>query len=231
MAQEALYDPLTRIYNRRFLEEVLVREISRCCRAAEPIAVIFADLDRFKRINDLYGHQGGDYVLRSVAEILKSQLRESDVLARYGGDEFVVLVNERTESGLKTIGENLRTAVESAKIVHEGERIPMTISVGAAIALPGRNETGVQERLMAAADAAMYQSKQNGRNCVHLRSLIDEVERTLAQRVVQHRFSNWLVRRGAIDTETAARALVCTEPRFTRGRPGDTAGIPRPESN
>ncbi len=216
LAQEALYDPLTRIYNRRFVEEMLAREISRCCRAAEPIAVIFADIDHFKRINDLFGHQGGDYVLRALADVFKSQLRESDVLARYGGDEFVVLVNERTESGLKTIGENLRAAVANAKIIHEGDRIPVTISVGAAIALPGRNETGVLDRLMAAADAAMYESKQEGRNRVNLRSLIDDVERNLAQRVSQHRFSSWLVRKGVIDVETATRALGCIEPRFVR---------------
>ncbi|MDA1015632.1 MAG: GGDEF domain-containing protein, partial [Planctomycetota bacterium] len=100
LRQQAMHDPLTRLYNRNFFEAAIEREFGRCARGALPIGVIFADIDHFKSLNDNYGHPFGDYVLKRVSKVLNGVLRQSDVLARFGGEEFIVLVSEPTENGL-----------------------------------------------------------------------------------------------------------------------------------
>lgn len=209
---QAMHDPLTQIYNRRYFDDAYQREISRCCRSADPVAVIFTDIDRFKQLNDNYGHQFGDLVLKRVAIALRETLRESDSLCRYGGEEFVIVVSETTEKGIQRFAERLRARVENETIALGDEIIPVTISVGAAVCMPRRGEKDVAMRLTAAADGAMYDSKQGGRNQVHFRSLISEPDRHLMQRVGQRRFSRWLVNRQVFDVPTASRALLEVSP-------------------
>jgi diguanylate cyclase (GGDEF)-like protein len=206
----ATRDALTNLYNRTFFAEALDAAISAASRCATPIGVVFSDIDNFKKLNDTYGHPFGDEVLRSVSRIFSETLRKSDVVARYGGEEFVVLVHQPTEKGLEKLSERLRQSIESAAFWFDGKRVPVTISIGAAIVLPERDAGDLALRLVAAADEAMYESKQNGRNQFRVRSLIEADDRQLAQLVAQKRFSRWLVQNKVFDIQTMSRALLET---------------------
>ncbi len=208
LQQQVIHDALTGLYNRTVFAGALDTAINQASRSGVPIAVLFTDIDHFKKLNDTCGHPFGDEVLRGVAEILTAALRKSDVLARYGGEEFVVLVHQPTEKGLERLCERVRQAVESARFTFDGARIPVTVSVGAAIALPDRDPSDLALRLIAAADEAMYESKQGGRNRVHVRSFIDADERRLAQLVAQKRFSRWLAQNKLFDIPTLSKALL-----------------------
>jgi diguanylate cyclase (GGDEF)-like protein len=125
--------------------------------------VLFADIDHFKRINDRWGHPAGDQVLRQIGSVLRSALRAEDMLARYGGEEFAVLARAIDVAGARVLAERLRTLVERATIVWEGETIPVTLSIGLA-----HNHSGAAaadpQRMVAAADKALYAAKRAGRN-------------------------------------------------------------------
>ncbi|QDT39005.1 sensor domain-containing diguanylate cyclase [Stratiformator vulcanicus] len=208
LTQQAIRDPLTKLYNRAFFDESLQRELDRCARAAATIGVMFTDIDKFKVLNDTYGHQFGDQVLKQAAGLLGGSIRKSDVLARYGGEEFVVLVAAPTEKGIAKVAERIRAAMEAAKFVFEGEDVPVTISVGAALAIPQRDTAELAEKLISEADEAMYDSKKNGRNQCHVRVLLSDAERVLMQKTTARRFSRWLVNRGVFDIPTVSKALV-----------------------
>jgi two-component system, cell cycle response regulator len=210
LAERVTRDGLTGLYNRAFFAESLTSAINAASRSAAPIGIVFCDIDHFKQLNDTYGHPFGDEVLRSVAQIFSEVLRKSDVVARYGGEEFVVLVHQPTEKGLEKLSERLRRAIEAAPFWFEGKQVRVTISVGAAIVLPERDPGDLALRLVAAADEAMYESKQNGRNQAHVRSLIDKDDQHLAQLVAQKRFSRWLVQNQIFDIQIVSRALLET---------------------
>ena len=139
LQERAIRDPLTTLYNRAFFAEALNAAIGAASRSAGLLAVLFSDIDLFKRLNDNYGHQFGDEVLCKVARIHIDALRRSDVVARYGGEEFVVLVHQPNEKGLEKLAERLRQAVEGHEFSFERTRVPVTISIGAAIA-PSRTD-------------------------------------------------------------------------------------------
>jgi diguanylate cyclase (GGDEF)-like protein len=182
------------------------------------VAVIFSDIDRFKSVNDTYGHRFGDQVLEEVARVFQGVLRTSDVLARYGGEEFVVLAVQPTEKGLEKLAERIRGNVAAHNFLFEGRRVEVTVSIGAAIKIPRRNSEITGDRLITAADEAMYESKHNGRNRVTIRSLLHDEERRLARLVSQRRFSRWLVSRQVMDIPTASRVLLnCHTPRICLG--------------
>jgi two-component system, cell cycle response regulator len=210
LEERATRDSLTGLYNRTFFAEALKAAINSASRSAAPIGAVFCDIDHFKLLNDTYGHAFGDDVLRTVGHIFSEVLRKSDVVARYGGEEFVVLVHQPTEKGLEKLSERLRKAIESAAFWYEGKRVIVTISIGAAIVLPDRDPGDLAVQLIAAADEAMYESKQNGRNQAHVRSLIDPDDRHLAQLVAQKRFSRWLVQNQILDIQIVSRALLET---------------------
>jgi two-component system, cell cycle response regulator len=210
LQERAIRDPLTKLYNRAFFAEALNAAIGAASRSAGLLAVLFSDIDHFKRLNDTYGHQFGDEVLSKVAQIHADALRRSDVVARYGGEEFVVLVHQPNEKGLERLAERLREAVQGHEFVFEGTRVPVTISIGAAIALPEREPGDLALRLVAAADEAMYGSKNSGRNQHNVRSLIEDKDRRLAQLIAQKRFSRWLVQNEIFDIPTISRALLET---------------------
>ena len=216
LMEEVIHDPLTRVYNRRFFDETMIRETGRAIREAIALGVLFIDIDHFKRINDTYGHHCGDFVLQQVSAAIGESLRSSDVLARYGGEEFVILVNQPTEKGIGKLAERIRKRIEDKRIVFNEQAISVTISVGASIVVPHRQDKDVTSRLINAADAAMYDSKHNGRNQAHVRSLINESERQLMQKVTQQRFSRWLVDRGILDIPTVSRALLQCRPESVR---------------
>ncbi len=208
LQKQALRDPLTGMYNRNFFDEAMNKELCRCARQATPLGVIFTDIDKFKNLNDTYGHQFGDEVLKRVAEVLEGSLRKSDVLARFGGEEFVIMAINPTEKGVTNMGERLRQKIEAEEFFFDGQRVPVTISVGVSLAIPDRKETGLGEKLIAKADEAMYKSKQNGRNQVHVHSLLNDEDRRMMQRVMAARFSRWLVKKGVFDIPTISKALL-----------------------
>lgn len=208
LREQALRDPLTRLYNRHFFDETLAREIQRCARSATPLGVIFFDADNFKQINDGYGHAFGDEVLKRVAAAAAETVRGSDVLARYGGEEFVIMVGQPTEKGLEKAAERIRQRVESAEIVHNGQRARVTISVGAALTIPERAGQTDGAFLVQAADECMYEAKQAGRNRVRFRNLMSPFNRQLVALVLQRRFSRWLVNKSILDLESVSRALL-----------------------
>jgi two-component system cell cycle response regulator len=159
--QLAIVDGLTRTFNRRYLMEFLGREISRCRRHTRPLSLLLFDIDHFKRINDRFGHAGGDCVLRAIVEVAREGVRREECLARYGGDEFAIVMAETEISGARIVAERMRARVEHHRFEANGREIPVTISVGVASLEP---ETTDAEAMLAAADAHLYAAKQAGRN-------------------------------------------------------------------
>jgi diguanylate cyclase (GGDEF)-like protein len=162
--RNAMIDALTGLYNRRWLDEAVPRFVRRCGRGAPPLSVLMVDIDHFKRFNDTYGHPAGDAVIAHVARTLQANLRPTDLAARYGGEEFMVILPDADENGAAAAGERLREAVGQAPaIAPSGEALPVvTISVGGAQFRRGQDMAA----LVAAADAALYESKHAGRNRV-----------------------------------------------------------------
>jgi len=161
MKQLAYVDGLTGIHNRRFFEMRIVEEIERAGRFQGRMAVVMIDIDNFKKLNDEFGHLLGDEMLRSVSAILKQQLRKMDMVCRYGGDEFAIVVPETTGESAVRVAEKLRRQIESHYF--PGVPRPVTISCGVAD-YPAHGMT--RDEIMAAADGALYTAKQAGRNKV-----------------------------------------------------------------
>lgn len=153
-------DPLTQLPNRRALDDRLADEVARAARYPAPLSVLMLDVDHFKGFNDTFGHPAGDEVLKKVANILRSCVRETDLIARYGGEEFVVVLPNTATDEAGVVAERCRGAVAGAEWPHRG----VTVSVGAATAEAGKVPgAGV---LLQAADQALYRAKQSGRNRV-----------------------------------------------------------------
>jgi len=174
-------DPLTGLYNRRFMDESLEREVVRANRKQAPLAVIMIDIDHFKRINDTYGHAAGDVVLRAAGESMKQHIRASDVVCRYGGEEFLILMPEAGPEIARERAEALRLAVQALEISHEGKPLgQVTISLGLAM-LP-QHGTRVAA-LVSAADAALYEAKNRGRNRLVIAESPLPVEMVIRKRI------------------------------------------------
>ncbi len=199
LREQVFRDPLTGVYNRRFFDETLTNDVRRSARNGSPIALVFIDVDHFKKINDRYGHKFGDDVLNRLATILQANCRTSDIVARYGGEEFVIIALETNEAGLRIFAERIRSSVEQESFNHVGERVSVTVSVGAALMIPERGDGDLETRLIESADAAMYESKRRGRNRATVQYLTSEFERRLTSLAAVFRFSNWLVDRRVID--------------------------------
>jgi diguanylate cyclase (GGDEF)-like protein len=161
MKQLAYVDGLTGIFNRRYFEMRIAEELERACRFLGRMSVIMVDIDHFKKLNDEFGHLLGDEVLRGVSTILKQQLRKVDMVCRYGGEEFAIVVPETTGANALKVAEKLRRQIESHPF--PGVPRPVTISCGVAD-YPTHGAT--RDEIVAAADGALYQAKQAGRNRV-----------------------------------------------------------------
>lgn len=208
LKKKATRDPLTGIYNRSYFDDAVAEAIHLACDRCLPFGVIFTDIDKFKSLNDTYGHQFGDEVLKRVAALVARNLRSSDVLARYGGEEFVILVSNPTEKGIEKLAERIRAALEAGEFYCGTTPVPVTASFGAAITLPGRIDNNYAEQVIQQADEAMYDSKKNGRNQVHVRSLFSESDRQLIKAINQNKLSRWLVNKEVMDIPTLSRALL-----------------------
>jgi diguanylate cyclase (GGDEF)-like protein/PAS domain S-box-containing protein len=164
LRHQSIRDPLTSLFNRRYFEESLEREIRRAQRRGTPLGVVMLDLDRFKGFNDSFGHEAGDVLLRSFGELLRCKLRGEDVPCRYGGEEFALLLPEATLEATRVRAEELRMATKGLQVAYQGTLLgPITLSLGVAV-YPDQGLTG--HAVLRAADAALYQSKANGRDRV-----------------------------------------------------------------
>lgn len=164
-----LTDPLTGVNNRRYFETRFQGEISHARRHRQPLACMFLDIDKFKRINDSLGHLAGDEVLRHVAKLIKLQLRGNDVIARFGGEEFVVLLPQTAAGPACEIAERIRAALAAQTIeALPGKSLSVTISIGVAMlrADNAENDQTSGQKLIGSADAALYLAKEGGRNRV-----------------------------------------------------------------
>lgn len=165
--RNAMVDALTGVYNRRWLDDALPRMANRFARSGRPLALLMLDIDHFKRVNDVHGHPAGDAVLVAVAHTLRSAVRPTDHLARFGGEEFAVVLPETGPRAAQGVAERLRIAVKLADIRDaHGNALPgVTVSIGGAHLGPGCT---LAPELIAAADAKLYASKEAGRDRVTL---------------------------------------------------------------
>ncbi|NLY58725.1 MAG: GGDEF domain-containing protein [Gammaproteobacteria bacterium] len=159
----ALHDGLTGLLNRRHWESCLEREFARHNRYSNPASLVLFDIDHFKKLNDTYGHQAGDEVIRQVARITREMVRDTDYAGRYGGEEFVVLLADTPLQGGSQFAERLRMAIEQLQISHEQLSLQCSVSVGVACI---RTDMANHQALIEAADKALYQAKSAGRNQV-----------------------------------------------------------------
>jgi diguanylate cyclase (GGDEF)-like protein len=160
----AIIDGLTEVFNKRYLEEFLSRELARAQRRARPLSVVMLDVDRFKPINDKYGHLCGDHVLREMAGRLRSVVRAEELLARYGGEEFTVVLPDCTRDEAVNVAERLRELVSGQPFRFDGAELNITISLG--VACTDHGELVSPTQLLERADAKMYEAKHTGRNRV-----------------------------------------------------------------
>ena len=164
LRDQSIRDALTGLFNRRFMEESLDRELQRAARKKRSLAVLFLDLDHFKRFNDTFGHDAGDAVLRRMAEVFREHFRGDDVVCRYGGEEFAIILPESNATDAARRADLLRAEARKIEIRHQGQRLnTVTFSVGVA-SFPENGATG--EEILRAADQSLYQSKADGRDRV-----------------------------------------------------------------
>ena len=161
--EQSIRDPLTNLYNRRFLNEFMEREQALARRNQKPLAVVMLDLDHFKQLNDQFGHQTGDKVIEMVAKHLLRQSRRTDILFRYGGEEFLVILPNTNATQARHLAENWRVHVEQAQVFAKHQAVNITLSAGVAV-YPEHGTTAFN--LIQAADEALYQAKAAGRNQV-----------------------------------------------------------------
>ena len=161
----ARIDGLTQLANRRYFEEVLVKEWRRLARQQEPLSVIFCDVDFFKQYNDIYGHLAGDFCLKDISQLIKaSTMRAADLVARYGGEEFVILLPGTDAAGAEFVAQRIHTNLSNAAIPHIGSKIAtvVTLSMGITSTVPTLEYHPKQ--LLESADRALYTAKSKGRN-------------------------------------------------------------------
>lgn len=165
LVSKMMTDPLTGLYNRMAIMEFGEKEIADAERANKKVALVLIDIDRFKYINDSYGHLFGDQVLQSIGNIIKNALRPGDDVGRYGGDEFVLIVRNAEEENLFSMLENLRTSIENLNFPFDSVYVKVSISIGAHIATHNSYNLNA---MLATADAALYEAKRNGRNSISI---------------------------------------------------------------
>jgi diguanylate cyclase (GGDEF)-like protein len=216
----ATHDRLTGIPNRETLLAILGSEVERAVRHYKPLSVAFIDIDRFKPVNDTYGHNSGDAVLRQVANLIADGVRVSDTFGRYGGEEFMLILPETIPEDAVRLAEELRTLVQQETLRIAGDQtLKVTISVGVA---GGRGAELQLDMLVDRADAAMYAAKSMGRNRTYLfRELDESAPVRRAPISAEHRAQATAIGQWASDTATQALASVLAPQPHHRGRPSD----------
>jgi diguanylate cyclase (GGDEF)-like protein len=171
----AARDPLTGVYNRRFGFDRLHEEYRRTVRSSMPLGILMFDIDHFKMTNDTYGHLVGDYVLKSICNIVRSSLRENDVLFRYGGEEFVAILPGASTDELHVVGERLRKAIEEYQFSDAYKTLRTTVSIGGATSTFQNVEA--EYMLIRLADEALYRAKELGRNRLEIANVSTATEK------------------------------------------------------
>ncbi len=172
-AQQSVRDPLTGLFNRRYMEETLEREIRRAARANGPVSIIMLDVDHFKHFNDTFGHEAGDIVLRGIGAVLRAQVRAGDIACRYGGEEFTLIMPVASAEVARQRAEHLRAQVKGLVVHRRGVALgQITVSLGVA-AFPVHGDTG--ETVLGEADDALYQAKRAGRDQVVVAQVAESV--------------------------------------------------------
>jgi len=169
LEQQSYLDALTGLWNRAYLNHRVEAELKVSSRYGRSLGIVIGDIDHFKNLNDTYGHLFGDVVLQSLAEVFRVQARQSDIVTRYGGEEFVLLLTDTQLEGAMGLCERLGAAVEERLFVVRDERVTVTASFGVTTTEELDGEL-TPEALLGAADAALYASKQGGRNCSHAKT-------------------------------------------------------------
>jgi diguanylate cyclase (GGDEF)-like protein len=155
-------DALTGCYNKHYFNERMPNELAFARRNDKMLSLAVLDLDHFKQINDTHGHPAGDKILRETAQITQTVIRRGDVLVRYGGEEFALIMREASANDAHLVAERIRRAVETARFIYEGKQIPVTVSIGIATYAKGSPDN--DRDLLRVADERLYWAKQNGRN-------------------------------------------------------------------
>jgi two-component system, cell cycle response regulator len=164
MRHQATHDPLTGAWNHRAVLESLERELNRGQRDGQPVCALMVDLDHFKRVNDVLGHQAGDFVLQEVVRRMTADVRPYDVIGRYGGEEFVIVLPGMSADDAVSFAERLRQRIAAEPFVYRTAALDITLSAG--LAHSDNLELGCATDLIHAADTALYKAKESGRNCV-----------------------------------------------------------------
>jgi diguanylate cyclase (GGDEF)-like protein len=159
-----IIDGLTGVHNKRFMLEFVERELMRSARYARPLALVMIDVDFFKTVNDEMGHLCGDYSLRELAACIKPGVRREDLFARFGGEEFALVLVESTRAAAVEVAQRVRERVARHRFVYEGREYRLTVSLG--VASTTGDESLTVPELMRQADEKLYQAKRDGRNCV-----------------------------------------------------------------
>jgi diguanylate cyclase (GGDEF)-like protein/PAS domain S-box-containing protein len=166
LKNQSIRDPLTCLFNRRYMEESLERELIRCQRKQQPLSIIMLDVDHFKRFNDTFGHEAGDAVLQKLGQFLQSHIRGSDIACRYGGEELTLILPEASLEVTKKRAEQIREGIKHLSVQHHGQALgAITLSLGVA-SFPEHGLSG--EAVIRAADAALYRAKKEGRDAVRV---------------------------------------------------------------
>lgn len=169
LKEMATTDALTGVNNRRQFEAFMEIEITRASRYNHSVGLAMVDIDHFKDVNDTFGHQAGDYVLAELCKVLSEGLRATEIISRYGGEEFSVIIPQADLDVLRVVSEKIRTLVENHKFVYNGLKLPITVSVGAALFPQMAID---KDSLVEAADKALYVAKNSGRNRVHINASV-----------------------------------------------------------
>jgi diguanylate cyclase (GGDEF)-like protein len=160
-------DDLTRLYNSRFLNAVLRRETKRAVRSGSPLSLLFLDLDSFKQVNDQHGHLAGSKVLMEAAAVIRGCARETDVVARFGGDEFSLVLPDTSTEGAVSVAERIRDRLRLSRfLTSDGLSVRQTVSIGVATLQPDHPKTA--DELMKLADMAMYRVKAAGKDGIYI---------------------------------------------------------------
>ena len=162
LAEQATTDSLTRLKNRRMFYSQSEQNLATCRRHGHDMSVLLLDIDHFKKVNDTYGHHSGDEVLVRIAQLLSGIARHGDTVARFGGEEFAVLLPETNRLGAAVMAQRIRAVIEKEEIIVEGRQIPVTVSIG--VATLAAEEVESIDQLLNIADRRLYLAKNNGRN-------------------------------------------------------------------
>lgn len=178
LREQVITDPLTGLFNLRYFKSSLDIELERTLRTAMPTSLMMVDLDHFKQVNDVWGHEVGNQVLKLTARLIKQVTRQLDIQCRYGGEEFVVILPSTSLLMASQVAERLRQQIEESDIVAGEESFKVTASIGLSVRLP--HERGTASDLIKAADDCLYQAKAAGRNQVCFNGFQQEEEATVS---------------------------------------------------